>query len=123
MAHIIGDIFKNYIIIIEMKKLIISDQELTEPVRVPKEPQGSEEHTLRNAALEPGKWTAVLRSECSVKFPRPAYPVQPTTRSAKTVMTSHHVYTSGTSRVLTVASLQWLKIDTLIPAPVSVKTA
>ena len=34
-----------------------------------------------------------------------------------TVMTSHDVCTSGTSRVLTVASLQRLKIEALIPAP------
>ena len=33
-------------------------------------------------------------------------------------MTSYDSCTSGTSRVLTVASLQWLKIEALIPAPV-----
>ena len=33
------------------------------------------------------------------------------------VMTSHDACTSGTSRVLTVASLQRLKIEALIPAP------
>ena len=31
------------------------------------------------------------------------------------VMTSHEAYTSGTSRVLTVASLQRLKMEALIP--------
>ena len=32
-------------------------------------------------------------------------------------MTSHNAFTSGTSRVLTVASLQRLKVEALIPAP------
>ena len=35
--------------------------------------------------LEPGKRTAVFRSECSVKSPRPAYPRQPPSRSVNTV--------------------------------------
>ena len=33
------------------------------------------------------------------------------------MMTSHDACTSGTSRVLTVASLQRLKMEALIPAP------
>ena len=37
------------------------------------------------------------------------------------VMTSHDACTSGTSRVLTVASLQRLKIEALIPAPANCK--
>ena len=32
-------------------------------------------------------------------------------------MTSHDAFTSGTSRALTVASFQWLKIEALIPSP------
>ena len=32
------------------------------------------------------------------------------------VLMSHNACTSGTSRVLTIASLQWLKMEALIPA-------
>ena len=39
------------------------------------------------------------------------------------VMTSHDACTSGTSRVLTVASLQRLRMDALIPAPADCEIA
>ena len=41
---------------------------------------------LRTRALEPGKRTAIFRSECSAKSPRPAYPVQPTSRGANRIV-------------------------------------
>ena len=37
-------------------------------------------------ALGAGKMTAVSRSECSVKFPRSAYALQPPSRGAHTVL-------------------------------------
>ena len=33
------------------------------------------------------------------------------------VMMLHDAYASGTSRVLTIASLQWLKMEALVPVP------
>ena len=48
--------------------------------------QGHNVPLLRTRALEPGKRTAVFRSECSVKSPRLAYPVQPPSRGVNTVL-------------------------------------
>ena len=49
--------------------------------------------------LEPGKRTAIFRSECSVNPPRPSQQLQPLSRGAKTVQV--HVRTSLSSPCVT----------------------
>ena len=72
-------------------------------------------------------WTAgSLRGRPQSEVPkfstRPAS-IKPLIAWRDRVMMSHNACTSGTSRVLTVASLQRLKLEALIPAPVDyVKT-
>ena len=57
------------------------------------------------------------RGVYTVSFPLVPQVVNHLLRVLDRVMTLHDACTSGTSRVLTVASLEWLKMGTLIPAP------
>ena len=72
------------------------------------------QHSLEASGLQTSLvWTWRWGEYCFVYFGKPFMNVRVRDR----VRTSHDACTSGTSRVLTVASLQLLKLEALIPAP------
>ena len=50
------------------------------------------------------KWTAVLRSECSVKYPRPVYALQPLSHGANTV---YNIHESSSLALFLFYNYQW----------------